>query len=138
MKLAQEGVPPKLLNLLKDILQANLITTDNGVVENGGVVQAFRLDGTQLKVVGNSFTYLGITSLSTTGKSFTAHVEERNRKAMIAAAVTIEKPQKLSVTTAITLFHLLKITPTAVYGIPPGCLGQAKLSGHDEDDDDAG
>ena len=38
-KLAELGVPSKLLGLLKDILQKNLITIDNGVAERNTVEQ---------------------------------------------------------------------------------------------------
>lgn len=62
----------------------------------------------------NNFTYLGIT-LSTTGTSFTKHIEERSRKALMAAAA-IKDPQKLSLSTALALFDL-KVAPVASYGI---------------------
>ena len=60
------------------------------------------------------FTYLGIT-LTTTGTSFTPHIEERIRRTTVAFA-SIPSPQKLSVDTALKLFHL-KLAPVASYGI---------------------
>jgi len=72
-----------------------------------------RLEGTSLKFVSR-FTYLGFT-LTPTGTCFSQHIKDRTRKAVIAAA-TIRKPNKLSLTTAFSLFNL-KIAPTAAYGI---------------------
>ena len=62
----------------------------------------------------SAFTYLGVT-LSTSGKSFSKHISDRTRKA-ISVAGLIENPHKLSLATAIELFHI-KIAPCAYYGI---------------------
>lgn len=72
-----------------------------------------RLGGHTLSYV-NRFCYLGIT-LPANGKSFTAHIADRCRKAIIAANA-IAKPQLLSLNTALRLFDL-KVAPTASYGI---------------------
>lgn len=63
----------------------------------------------------NAFTYLGIT-LSTSGTCFSKHVDERVRKTLTAFS-TIPSPQKLSVGTALQLFHM-KLAPIVSYGIP--------------------
>lgn len=62
----------------------------------------------------NKFTYLGVT-LSLNGKSFSAHVMSRFRKAL-AASHGIRSPVGLSIGTALKLFHM-KVSPTASYGI---------------------
>jgi len=61
------------------------------------------------------FTYLGIT-VTPTARSFTLHVRERTRKALLCAMKTLRNPRVLSVDTAIKLF-MLKIAPIACYGI---------------------
>ena len=71
------------------------------------------LNGEPLKYV-NTFTYLGIT-LTPSGKSYKAHIEERVRKALVSA-VSIAAPQRLSMETALSLFRM-KIAPAAAYGI---------------------
>ena len=72
-----------------------------------------RLEGSSLVYV-NKFSYLGLL-LSPNGHSFRRHISERCRKALIAIS-TINKPQLLSVETAIRLFDL-KIAPIASYGV---------------------
>ena len=71
------------------------------------------LSGRPLPFV-NSFPYLGLT-LTPNMKSFTAHVNERCRKALIAMA-SIRTPRLLSTETALKLFAI-KVAPTATYGI---------------------
>jgi len=60
------------------------------------------------------FTYLGIV-LSTTAKSFSAHVRERVSRALIAAR-SIRDPWKLSLRAALQIFDM-KVGPVASYGI---------------------
>ena len=72
-----------------------------------------RLAGVPVKFM-NTFCYLGVT-LTVTGKSFTPHIVERLRRALIAAT-PIASPQKLSVGTALGLFTL-KVAPSAAYGV---------------------
>jgi hypothetical protein len=72
-----------------------------------------RLQGQELKFV-NKFVYLGIT-LTPSAKTFSAHIGERTRKALIAST-TLKNVQMLSLKTALALFGM-KIGPTASYGI---------------------
>lgn len=103
------------------------VSTDLGLTINKGKTEAvkFRRGGRlaandQLRLGShvlsyvNRFQYLGIT-LHYNGKSFTAHIAERCRKATLAFN-SIKNPQRLSVETALRLFDL-KIAPTACYGI---------------------
>lgn len=72
------------------------------------------LNGTTVEYV-NNFTYLGLV-LSTSGNSFTKHIEERAQKSAVAS-YSVSDPRKLSVKTALMLFDL-KIAPVASYGVP--------------------
>jgi len=97
-------------------LTVNTTKTEAMKFRRGGrsaVKDELRLGGESLRYV-NNFTYLGVT-LSVTGNSFTRHVDERVRKAMVAFT-SIKNPKKLSVSTALQLFNM-KIAPTASYGI---------------------
>jgi hypothetical protein len=60
------------------------------------------------------FSYLGF-ELTATATSFSAHIQERKRKA-IGAIVTIPDLRKLSMATSLKLFAL-KVAPVASYGI---------------------
>ena len=71
------------------------------------------LDRQELGYV-NEFTYLGVV-LTTNGLPFTKYVNERYRKALVAAT-TIREPHLLSLRTALQLFNL-KVAPTASYGM---------------------
>jgi hypothetical protein len=62
----------------------------------------------------NSFTYLGVTICSS-GKSFSEHIAQRSRKAIVCAT-SIKNPRDLSIETALKLFEL-KISPIASYAI---------------------
>lgn len=62
----------------------------------------------------NRFTYLGL-SIPFNGTSFSHHVKDRCRKAVLAGT-TIDKPQRLSLRTALALFKM-KVAPVATFGI---------------------
>lgn len=82
----------------------------------GGRIAAaneLRLGGETIKYV-SSFTYLGLT-LTPTGTSFSRHIKERARKAMVVSS-QIESPTKLSRETALRLFEI-KVAPTAAFGV---------------------
>ena len=71
------------------------------------------IGGTPLKYV-NSFKYLGVT-MPTNGRSFTEHITDRTRRALVAS-VGIKTPSRLSMRTALNLFEI-KVAPVASYGI---------------------
>jgi len=62
-----------------------------------------------------SFTYLGVT-LSTPGLSFSQHICERARKAIVCARVDVKNPRVLSLSTGLRLFDV-KVAPMATYAI---------------------
>ena len=61
----------------------------------------------------NSFKYLGVV-LPTNGRSFSEHIVDRVRRALVAT-VGIRTPARLSLKTALILFNM-KIAPVAAYG----------------------
>lgn len=100
-------------------LEINMRETEAMKFRRGGNKLAesdtLRIGGQDIKYV-NQFTYLGFT-LTTTGQSFAAHVQGRCRKALVMGN-TINKPRELSLTTALALFDIGTVGPTASYGIP--------------------
>jgi len=97
-------------------LEINLQKTEAIKFRRGGKVarsDELRLYGNALRFV-NSFTYLGVT-LTVTGKSFSKHIAERFRKALISLN-SIKNLRDLSLKTALELFDI-KIAPCASYGI---------------------
>jgi hypothetical protein len=72
------------------------------------------LDNLPLEFVSD-FTYLGVT-LATSGRSFSKHIGERTRKAVICAMSGIKNPRSLSIDTALKLFDI-KVAPIATYGL---------------------
>ena len=63
----------------------------------------------------SSYTYLGL-AITSTAKSFTKHIRERTRKALITVMSAIKNPRVLSIDTCLELFKI-KIAPIASYGI---------------------
>ena len=74
---------------------------------------ALSLAGLPISYVGK-FPYLGLI-LPSNGRSFSAHISERCRKAMVASSM-IRKPHLLSLKTALQLFNL-KVAPITTYGV---------------------
>lgn len=107
-----------LANYIRGLgLVINVKKTEAMKFRRGGRLAAkdtFHLQGSEIKFVSN-FTYLGI-SLGVTGFAFRRHIEERTRKAMVAASI-IKNPQKLSMRVANRLFDI-KVAPSATYGAP--------------------
>jgi hypothetical protein len=113
-------------------LEINTQKTEAMKFRHGGRIaenDVLRLDGQNLGYV-NKCTYLGIT-VTPSGQSFAAHIEQRTRKAIIAST-ELRSPQSLSVKTALALFDM-KIAPIAWYGIQLlwGKLGLANLEALD-------
>ena len=106
-----------LNNLSREIgLAINEDKTEAMKFRKGGRLakhDTLKLNGKEIPFV-NKFTYLGIT-FTTTGTSFSKHIEDRTHKTILAFS-TINSPQKLSLDTAIKLFHI-KLAPCASYGI---------------------
>jgi hypothetical protein len=98
-------------------LDINVEKTKCMKFRNGGRLarnDTILLNGRPLDFV-SEFTYLGVT-LTTSGMSFTKHVRERSRKAVICAMSSIKNPRTLSIETALKLFEL-KVAPIATYGL---------------------
>ncbi|XP_018493745.1 uncharacterized protein LOC108863712 [Galendromus occidentalis] len=96
-------------------LQINTSETQAMKFRRGGKVagtDVLYLNGESVELV-NSFAYLGVTLAC--ALSFTTHIEERQRKALVAIN-SIATPRLLSLRTALALFDL-KVAPVASFGI---------------------
>lgn len=97
-------------------LQINVQKTKAMKFRRGGALSSsdrLSVDGSELEFV-SCFTYLGV-EFSSRGTCFGKHIAERTSKS-ISAMNSIPDPQKLSVSTALTLFNI-KVAPVATYGI---------------------
>ena len=97
-------------------LEVNTSKTKVMKFRRGGNVNkedTFKYGNARLELT-NCYKYLGVT-LQVTGKTFTKHIQERCNAA-IKATFDIRNVEKLSVETALRLFHL-KISPIACYAI---------------------
>jgi hypothetical protein len=97
-------------------LKLNLTKTKAMKHRQGGHLAAhdvIKIENQPIEFV-NKFVYLGLT-ITTTAKTFTKHIEERARKAVLQT-MEINNPRNLALTTAMRLFDL-KISPVATYCI---------------------
>ena len=97
-------------------LKINMDKTEFMKFRRGGRLAAsdtLHIGGTTLRCV-KTFRYLGVT-LPTNGRSFTEHINDKVRRALVAS-VGIRTPSRMSLRTALALFEI-KVAPAASYGI---------------------